>query len=131
VCGICGIVQFNGNEVNNDLIKKMCKTLVHRGTDDEGTYTTAYIGLGQRRLAVIDLSHKARPPLPNEDCSVWVVSNGEIYNFRELRESLVEQGHSFRSSTDTEVIVHLYEEHGIDCLKHMRGMFLHLPLARR
>jgi len=123
VCGICGIVQFNGNEVNNDLIKKMCKTLVHRGTDDEGTYTTAYIGLGQRRLAVIDLSHKARPPLPNEDCSVWVVSNGEIYNFRELRESLVEQGHSFRSSTDTEVIVHLYEEHGIDCLKHMRGMF--------
>jgi len=101
----------------------MCKTLVHRGPDDEGIYTAAYIGLGQRRLAVIDLSRRARPPLSNEDSSMWVVSNGEIYNFKELRDSLVERGHSFRSSADTEVIIHLYEEYGIDCLKHMRGMF--------
>jgi len=123
MCGICGVVKFNGNEGNKNLIGKMCKTLVHRGPDEEGIYTAAYIGLGQRRLAVIDLSHRARPPLANEDSSVWVVSNGEIYNFNELRDSLVERGHSFRSSTDTEVIVHLYEECGIDCLKYMRGMF--------
>jgi asparagine synthase (glutamine-hydrolysing) len=123
MCGICGIMQFNGGLVDKALVTKMCQTLVHRGPDGEGVYTAPYIGLGQRRLSIIDLSPKALPPLSNEDNSVWLVFNGEIYNFKELRVDLIEKGHTFRSETDTEVIIHLYEEYGIKCLDHLRGMF--------
>lgn len=123
MCGIAGKMIFSGDIVNKSLINKMCNTLVHRGPDDEGVYTAPYIGLGQRRLSIIDLSRTAAPPLANEDETVWLVFNGEIYNFNSLRKTLVDKGHIFKTHTDTEVIIHLYEEYGIDCLKYLRGMF--------
>ena len=123
MCGICGKVVFRDQWVDGVVISRMCSTLSHRGPDDEGIYVGPHIGLGQRRLAVIDLSKDATGPLANEDQSIWLVFNGEIYNFRELRASLTKQGHTFRTATDTEVIVHLYEEYGTECLSHLRGMF--------
>lgn len=123
MCGICGIFQFDGQPVSESLLDKMCRTMIHRGPDGQGIYTSHFIGLGQRRLAIIDLSQRGQAPLSNEDESVWVVLNGEIYNFQELRADLTKKGHIFKSATDTEVIVHLYEEYGIDCLERMRGMF--------
>ncbi len=123
MCGICGKVDFSGTEVERSLIARMCDTLIRRGPDDEGIYTAPYVGLGQRRLSIIDLSKRAVGPLPNEDGSIWVTFNGEIYNFQELRANLVEKGHVFRTATDTEVTVHLYEEYGTNCLARMRGMF--------
>jgi asparagine synthase (glutamine-hydrolysing) len=101
----------------------MCGTIVHRGPDDEGVFTAPYIGLGQRRLAIIDLDHRAAAPMPNEDGTLWITYNGEVYNFRELRQELVAKGHRFRTEGDTEVIVHLYEELGPVCVRHLRGMF--------
>ena len=101
----------------------MCQALVHRGPDAEGIYTAPHIGLGQRRLSIIDLSREAVAPLANEDGSVWITFNGEIYNFRELRAELLGRGHVFRTATDTEVVVHLYEEYGVESLAHLRGMF--------
>ncbi len=100
----------------------MCQTIVHRGPDDEGVYTRGPVGLGMRRLSIIDLSG-GRQPIHNEDQSVWVVFNGEIYNFPELRQELEGRGHHFYTHSDTEVIVHLYEEMGADCVKKLRGMF--------
>jgi asparagine synthase (glutamine-hydrolysing) len=123
MCGIAGKIDFRGAPVERSLIERMCATIVHRGPDDEKIYVAPGIGLGQRRLAIIDLDHRAAAPLANEDGSIWVTFNGEIYNFRELREELERKGHTFRSGTDTEVIVHAYEEHGIDCLARFRGMF--------
>src|SRR5712691_2072825 len=123
MCGICGKVNFTGAMVERALVARMCETLIHRGPDDEGIYTAAHVGLGQRRLSIIDLSSRAVSPLPNEDGTVWVTFNGEIYNFQQLRAELLEQGHVFRTATDTEVVVHLYEVYGIECLAHMRGMF--------
>lgn len=123
LCGIAGKFDFNGEVVDRTLIHNMCNTIVYRGPDAEGIHTAPYIGLGQRRLSIIDLRDDANPPLANEDQSIWVVFNGEIYNFKELRSELLEKGHIFRTATDTEVIVHLYEEYGADCLSRMRGMF--------
>jgi asparagine synthase (glutamine-hydrolysing) len=123
MCGIAGKFDFRGNVVARALIESMCATIVHRGPDGEGIYTAPSIGLGQRRLAIIDLDDHAIAPLANEDESVWVTFNGEIYNFRELRAGLVARGHRFRTETDTEVLVHLYEEHGVDCVQKLRGMF--------
>ena len=123
MCGICGKVDLTGARVDEDLVARMCETLVHRGPDAQGIHTGPGIGLGQRRLSIIDLSTRAVAPLANEDGSIWVTFNGEIYNFRELRTGLEERGHVFRTSTDTEVLVHLYEEHGVDCVQHLRGMF--------
>jgi len=123
MCGISGKFIFNGAIPDPALITRMSRTLAHRGPDDEGVYTAPYIGLGQRRLAIIDLNRAACPPLTNEDETVWIVFNGEIYNFQDLRANLQAQGHRFRTGTDTEVILHLYEEYGTDCLRHLRGMF--------
>lgn len=123
MCGIVGKVNFNGEPVEKSLLKSMADTIVYRGPDDEGFYSAPYIGLGQRRLAIIDLRSAAAPPLPNEDKSAWVVFNGEIYNYKELRAELIEKGHKFCTASDTEVIVHLYEEYGVECLHRMRGMF--------
>lgn len=123
MCGIAGKFEFSGAVVDRALISKMCDTIIYRGPDAEGIYTAPYIGLGQRRLSIIDLRDSANPPLSNEDDSVWIVFNGEIYNFKELRASLVEKGHVFRTATDTEVIVHLYEEYDTECVQHLRGMF--------
>lgn len=101
----------------------MCRTISHRGPDDEGIYTAPHIGLGQRRLSIIDLASGACPPLANEDRTVWLVFNGEIFNFQELRKKLQKKGHRFSTNSDTEVIIHLYEEDGVACLQKLRGMF--------
>lgn len=108
--------------VSPALIKAMADTIVHRGPDDEGYWIAGPIGLGFRRLSIIDLT-SGHQPLSNEDGSVWIVFNGEIYNYQELRSLLVSKGHVFKTQTDTEVIVHLYEEFGPDCLEKLRGMF--------
>ena len=103
-------------------VKTMCDSIVHRGPDDEGFHTDGAAGIGMRRLSIIDL-HTGHQPMSNEDGSVWVVFNGEIYGYRSLREDLISRGHSFRTESDTEVLVHLYEEQGIDGLHRLRGMF--------
>jgi asparagine synthase (glutamine-hydrolysing) len=122
VCGIAGMVARRGEEVSASDVHRMCQTIVHRGPDDEGIYARGPVGLGMRRLSIIDLSG-GKQPIHNEDKSVWVVFNGEIYNFPELREELESRGHQFYTHSDTEVIVHLYEEMGADCVKKLRGMF--------
>jgi asparagine synthase (glutamine-hydrolysing) len=122
MCGIAGIVDFDGRPVAADDVLAMCAALVHRGPDDGGHYVRGPVGLGMRRLSIIDLN-TGRQPVHNEDGSVWVVFNGEIYNFRELRAELEAQGHRFYTGTDTEAIVHLYEQHGEKCVRKMRGMF--------
>ncbi len=124
MCGIAGILLTDERaHVDEAGLRAMTATLAHRGPDDQGTWIAGPVGLGSRRLAVIDLSPRARQPMSNEDGTVWVVFNGEIYNYRSLRDSLERDGHRFRSRSDTETIVHLYERDGIECLKHLRGMF--------
>src|SRR3990172_8410785 len=120
MCGICGIVS--PEPITEGLLRSMCKVLTHRGPDDEGIYLGKGIGVGHRRLSIIDLE-SGRQPIHNEDKSIRLVFNGEVYNFRELREDLEKSGHRFYTRTDTEVVVHLYEKYGADCLKHIRGMF--------
>ena len=123
MCGIAGKFVFQqGQRVSVSLLKQMCDTLVHRGPDDEGYYLDGPIGLGHRRLSIIDLE-AGRQPISNEDENVWVVFNGEIYNYLELRNDLISRNHTFRTQTDTEVLVHLYEERGEDFVSALRGMF--------
>lgn len=123
MCGICGKLNFDPESVvSRVLLKTMADTIAHRGPDDEGYYVSGQIGLGFRRLSIIDLAG-GHQPLSNEDGSVWIVFNGEIYNYQELRVFLVSKGHVFRTDSDTEVIVHLYEEEGEACLNKLRGMF--------
>lgn len=123
MCGICGIVSLNAqHSVDEQLLASMNATLQHRGPDDSGCYVTPMVGLAMRRLSIIDLS-TGKQPIGNEDGSVWVVFNGEIYNFRRLRQQLEKKGHAFKTETDTEVIVHAYEEYGDDCVHHFNGMF--------
>ena len=119
MCGIAGIV----GQGSQDQITKMCEVLSHRGPDDLGYYLGEGVFLGHRRLSIIDLSPRARQPLSNEDGSVQLVCNGEIYNFRELRERLRKRGHRFHSDTDSEVIIHAYEDKGEECLAELNGMF--------
>jgi asparagine synthase (glutamine-hydrolysing) len=123
MCGICGKLIFKDSIPPAALIRAMCKTIAYRGPDDEGVYTAPHVGLGQRRLSIIDLASSACPPLTNEDRTIWLVFNGEIYNFQELRKQLQERGHRFTTSSDTEVIIHLYEDEGTACLQKLRGMF--------
>lgn len=108
--------------IDAQAVHRMCQTIAHRGPDDEGVYARGPIGLGMRRLSIIDLSG-GKQPIHNEDQSIWIVFNGEIYNFPELRRELEGRGHRFYTHSDTEVIVHLYEESGADCIKKLRGMF--------
>jgi len=123
MCGICGKLSFEHDaSVNPVLIRAMLATISHRGPDDEGLYLGSRVGLGHRRLSIIDLG-SGHQPLSNENESVWIVFNGEIYNYQELRALLVNKGHTFKTHTDTEVIVHLYEEFGPECLERLRGMF--------
>jgi len=123
MCGICGKLNFDKEAaVAPALIRAMLDAIRHRGPDDEGTYSAPGIGLGHRRLSIIDLN-SGHQPISNEDCTVWIVFNGEIYNYRELRAFLLTKGHVFNTRTDTEVIVHLYEELGPACLQNLRGMF--------
>jgi asparagine synthase (glutamine-hydrolysing) len=139
MCGIAGIFDLRGRPVGADEIEKMSRTLIHRGPDDSGVFVDRGVALAGRRLAIIDLSPAAGQPLVNEDQSVRIVYNGEVYNFRELGRELRGRGHEFRSRTDTEVVLHAYEEWGADCVKRLNGMFAfaiwderleHLFLAR-
>ncbi|HEX5731469.1 MAG TPA: asparagine synthase (glutamine-hydrolyzing) [Blastocatellia bacterium] len=136
MCGIVGEVSSNGRPVNERVVERMCAAIVHRGPDDEGYYFnpgletgsgshpqgTASVGLGMRRLAIIDLN-TGHQPIHNEDKSAWVVLNGEIYNYTELRADLESKGHLFYTHSDTEAIVHAYEEYGCDVPKYLHGMF--------
>jgi len=123
MCGIAGIVgPPNDSWIDHELIHRMCQTMVHRGPDDEGLFVKDGVGIGMRRLSIIDLVG-GHQPVFNEDRSVCVVLNGEIYNFRELRLELEGRGHHLATHSDTEVIVHLYEDFGTDCVQKLRGMF--------
>jgi len=122
MCGICGILQLNGTPVDQGLLRRLTTVLRHRGPDDEGFFVDHGLGLGFRRLSIIDLTG-GRQPMSNEDQTVTVVFNGEIYNFVELRAELKQQGHTFRTSSDTEVIVHGFEAWGDDVVHHLNGMF--------
>lgn len=123
MCGIAGVVSATReNNISESLVRHMCNQIVYRGPDDEGIYVADGAGLGMRRLSIIDLSG-GHQPVFNEDHTAWVVFNGEIYNFPELRPELERRGHRFYTRTDTEVIIHLYEEMGVDCVKKLRGMF--------
>ena len=124
MCGISGLVNCGDREV----LRRMTDVQAHRGPDDFGLWERrfpdgSYIGLGSRRLAIIDLSADGHMPMCNEDRTVWITYNGEIYNFAELRRELQSKGHRFASNTDTEVVIHLYEQEGEDCVHHLNGMF--------
>ncbi len=118
---MCGIIGFNWKSAA--LVKKLAHLLEHRGPDQDGYYSDDSVSLGHRRLSIIDLSENGRQPMTNEDKSVFVVFNGEIYNFKEIKDELEKRGHEFYTDTDTEVIVHAYEEYGTDCVKHFNGQF--------
>jgi asparagine synthase (glutamine-hydrolysing) len=123
MCGICGIVDFQRQDViRQEIVCRMNDTLRHRGPDDAGIYVDSGIGLGHRRLSIIDVAG-GRQPISNEDGTVWVLLNGEIYNYPELRHKLLGKGHKFKTSSDTEAIVHLYEDSGENCFSQLRGMF--------
>ncbi|MEI7025445.1 asparagine synthase (glutamine-hydrolyzing) [Paenibacillus sp. y28] len=122
MCGITGLYYFTGQVPQMELLQRMASVIEHRGPNDVGFWTDPGIGLGFRRLSIIDLK-EGHQPLSNEDDSVWIVFNGEIYNYKVLRAELESRGHRFKTHTDTEVIVHLYEEFGEDCVKQLRGMF--------
>ncbi len=123
MCGICGIFSLDASrKVSEELLGRMNSSLVRRGPDDEGFYVDGQIGLAMRRLSIIDLSGGSQP-ICNEDKTLWIVFNGEIYNFLDLRRELVLRGHQFRTFSDTEVIVHLYEELGENCVDRLNGMF--------
>ena len=120
MCGICGIYMLDGEAwADRSLLERMNGTMVHRGPDDEGYYISGPVGLAMRRLSIIDLAG-GKQPITNEDESLWIVFNGEIYNHPDLRVELSAKGHVFRTRTDTEVILHLYEELGEDCVKRLR-----------
>src|ERR1700730_12487763 len=123
VCGICGKLNFNrAAGVSSSLLKRMADTIHHRGPDDEGSFASGPVGIGFRRLSIIDLN-TGHQPISNEDGTIWIVFNGEIYNYQELRQYLQAKGHVFKTQTDTEVIIHLYEEFGESCVEKLRGMF--------
>jgi len=133
MCGICGKINIEGKEIRRELITRMNSVLTHRGPDDEGIYINnpspgasqamASVGLGHKRLSIIDLSEAGRQPMSNEDGTIQMVFNGEIYNFKNLKKELEQNGHHFTSQTDCEVIIHLYEKEGIECIKKLNGMF--------
>lgn len=126
MCGIYGYLSRNG-KIDPQILSGMGRALAHRGPDDEGEIihdgARVCVGLGHKRLSIIDLSPAGKQPMCNEDETVWITLNGEIYNYRELRKELEENGHRFRSHSDTEVVVHLYEERGAGCLDRLNGMF--------
>ncbi len=122
MCGICGVFERSGRPVSSELIEDMSSVLAHRGPDGSGKFVEGAIGLGHRRLSIIDLGGGAQP-ITNEDDTLQLIFNGEIYNYIELREELEKQGHKFKTRSDTEVIVHGYEEWGLDCVTRFNGIF--------
>ena len=124
MCGIAGRLNFvSGAPVDPAAIRRMATLIAHRGPDGEAVYTDGPVGLGHRRLAIIDLSPSASQPMASADRSLWITYNGEIYNFPELRRDLEARGHAFRTQSDTEVILGAYREFGVDCVTRLRGMF--------
>jgi asparagine synthase (glutamine-hydrolysing) len=123
MCGICGIVDFSGAPIDPARIERMTNALAHRGPDDAGMYCRENVGLGHRRLAILDLSPTGHQPMSNSEGTIWIVFNGEIYNFRELKAELIDAGHHFQSSSDTEVILHGYEEWNDAIWEKLDGMF--------
>jgi len=131
MCGICGIVQAkNETPIPDSLLRAMCQTIVHRGPDDEGIFIEKKAALGTRRLSIIDVEG-GHQPLSNEDGSIWIAHNGEVYNFPELRKELISRGHTFSTRTDTETIIHSYEEWGETFVNKLRGMFAFALWDRR
>ncbi len=131
MCGICGIFHSErARRVNRDLLAGMNQQIVHRGPDDDGFFVEENVGLAMRRLSIIDIQ-TGHQPLSNEDGDVWIVFNGEIYNHQDLRKNLESRGHRYRTKSDTETIVHLYEEYGSKCVEHLRGMFAFAIWDRR
>ena len=122
MCGICGIFDSSGQAINSDILANMISAMRHRGPDGEGQFVAGEVGLGHRRLSIIDLGGGGQP-IGNEDGGIQVVFNGEIYNFVELRKELEKAGHRFKTNSDTEVIVHAYEQWGSACVKRFNGMF--------
>ncbi|MBI4679545.1 MAG: asparagine synthase (glutamine-hydrolyzing) [Elusimicrobia bacterium] len=122
MCGICGIIRKDGAVPDRARLEEANRLLTHRGPDDEGYFVDGPVGLAMRRLSIIDLA-TGHQPISYDDGSLWVVLNGEIYNFLELRAELARRGHVFKTKTDTEAILALYQETGVDCVKHLRGMF--------
>src|SRR6266478_6068285 len=130
MCGIAGILEFGRDgRADSAALRKMCQIMAHRGPDDDGFYTDGPAGIGMRRLSIVDLA-TGHQPISNEDGSLWIVFNGEIYNHLSLREQLITRGHSYRTHSDTETIIHLFEEYGRDCVQHLRGMFAFAILDR-
>lgn len=122
MCGITGFINANGAAVDRSILEAMNQAIVHRGPDEDGFYFHENVGLAMRRLSIIDLAG-GKQPIHNADKTKWIVFNGEIYNYRELRADLEKRGHKFYTKSDTEAVVHLYDEYGFDCLHHLRGMF--------
>src|SRR5882724_8212041 len=131
MCGIAGILEFGHDDrADSAALRNMCQIMAHRGPDDDGFYTDGPAGIGMRRLSIVDLA-TGHQPISNEDGSLWIVFNGEIYNHLSLREQLIARGHSYRTHSDTETIIHLFEEYGRDCVQHLRGMFAFAIWDRR
>jgi asparagine synthase (glutamine-hydrolysing) len=123
MCGIAGILEFGRDaRANPGALREMCRVISHRGPDDEGFYTDGAAAIGMRRLSIVDVAG-GHQPLSNEDGSLFIVFNGEIYNHLALREQLIARGHRYRTHSDTETVIHLFEEYGADCVQHLRGMF--------
>jgi asparagine synthase (glutamine-hydrolysing) len=123
MCGIAGILEFGRDaRANASALREMCQVIEHRGPDDDGFYTDNEVGIGMRRLSIVDVAG-GHQPISNEDGSLWIVFNGEIYNHLELRQQLIARGHRYTTHSDTESIIHLFEEYGADCVQHLRGMF--------
>lgn len=123
MCGIAGLISFEEKIPDRALLHRMANTIAQRGPDAEGIHVGPHVGLAQRRLSIVDLSDSANPPLCNEDGSIWIAFNGEIYNYQAIRKELVRKGHVFTTHSDTEVLIHLYEEAGTDMLERLEGMF--------
>ena len=123
MCGIVGVANANSRSIDREVLERMNRCIVHRGPDDDGFYINENIGLAMRRLSIIDVAH-GKQPMHNESKTAWIVFNGEIYNFQELRKDLDSKGDKFYTNSDTEIILHLYDRYGADCVQHLRGMFV-------
>src|SRR5438477_2743092 len=122
MCGIAGFVNANGDAVDRSTLEAMNQAIVHRGPDEDGFYVRENVGLAMRRLSIIDVAG-GHQPIHSADRSKWLIFNGEIYNYQELREDLEKRGHRLYTKSDTEAVLHLYDDHGVDCLRYLRGMF--------
>ena len=122
MCGIVGMVNLDGRAADAAVLERMNEAIFHRGPDEDGTYIKGHVGLAMRRLAIIDLKG-GQQPITDDARTAWIVYNGEVYNYREVRKELEARGHRFHTDCDTEVVLHAYLEYGADCPKHLRGMF--------